>query len=78
MTIDLSLLKRELRRRRMPMRAFFRLAKLSRVERACILNGVCVPSYAVARVCFVLGCNQSALLTVAPLEEKAKALLVGE
>ena len=61
MTIDFPFLKRELHRNRMPLRTFFRLARLSQSERTCIVNGVCVLSYATARVCSVLDCRQDAL-----------------
>ena len=68
MVVDLVLLKRALHRRRMSMREFFRLAKLSRVERACVLNGVCVTSYTVARMCCVLSCSQASLLSLGQAE----------
>ena len=61
MTIDFPFLKRELHRNRMPLRTFFRRARLSQSERACIVNGVCVCSYATALVCSVLDCRQDAL-----------------
>ena len=69
MVIDLVLLKRALHRRRMPMREFFRKAKLSRIERACVLNGVCITSYAVARICRVLSCNQASILSFGQSED---------
>lgn len=61
MVIDLCLLKREMHRRRMSMRALFRRAGLSATERLCIMHGVAVSSYAVARICCVLDCQPDAL-----------------
>ena len=78
MVIDLLSLKRELRCRRIPMRAFFRLAKLSRLERACVLNGVRVSSYAVARMCGVLSCPQAALLLMPSSREAQYAAMTVE
>ena len=78
MVIDLVLLKRALHRRRMSMREFFRLARLSRTERACILHGVCVLSYTVARMCLVLDCRQADLFCVARSAEKASTAVIGD
>ena len=61
MVIDLCLLKRAMHSRRMSMRELFRRAGLSFTERLCIMHGVAVSSYAVARICCVLDCRQDAL-----------------
>ena len=61
MVIDLFLLKRELHRNRMSMRMLLRRAKLSRTERECMMHGVPVSSYTLARICYVLDCRQDVL-----------------
>lgn len=77
MVIDLALLKRQLHRNRMPMRDFFRRAKLSRTERACVLHGGRVLSYAVARICLVLDCRQDALCVELVAQKEARVLKIG-
>ena len=77
MVIDLFSLKRELHRHRMSMREFFRLARLSRTERACVLHGAYVLSYTVARICLVLDCRQADLCRVAYSGERANEAAVG-
>ena len=73
MIVDLLFLKRELHHRRLTMREFFRRAKISKTERICIMNGLCISSYTVARIAHVLNCRQDSLCASLP-EEKSEAL----
>ena len=66
MQIRKDSLKYYLHKNRMTMRALARRAKLSRIEVACLLNGVFLSSQTEARICSALACSWEDLHTPPP------------
>ena len=73
MVIDLFGLACQLRHCGISKRELFRSAKLSQKERACVLNGMAISSYAVARICGILGCEQDVLCLSASIKQGLRA-----